>query len=173
MKKNKDFLDFLLSREVPPQNLQWMVQKDIGLSFRGSSIVGKFIGLQLLGALVSLSFCPQFGVGLMDGHGVTHIFRMIGDWACALFCGSLFLTMGTVSAYIGMKGEELWWIWRRYKLALIFLPAVLWGTLMLFNLNLNLPSEKPSYHLIWLVAAVFSQFVWLQLRSRFYLISSK
>lgn len=171
MKINKDFLDFLISRENVPERLKWSAQKDIQLSFNKNSILGKFLALQLIGAGISLAFCPQFGVGFIDGHGITHIFRMIGDWACAMFCGSLFLTMGTLCAYIGMKGEELWWIWHRYKLSLIFLPAFLWGSLMLLNLNLNLPQENPGYHLVWLMSAILVQLGWMKLRSQQFIFS--
>jgi hypothetical protein len=116
-----------------------------------------------------MSVCPQFGLGLVEGHGITHTFRMIGEWACAAFCGSLFLTSGLLAAFIGMEGEELWWIWRRYKISLIFLPSILWSGLMLTNMSLQLPGESFLYHLTWIVAAVFVEIVFFQIRSVTYL----
>jgi hypothetical protein len=93
---------------------------------------------------------------------------MIGDWACASFCGSLFLSSGMLFAFMGMKAEELWWIWRRFKFSLIFLPALLWSCLMLTNLSLRLPSETPSYHVTWILMAILVQGLWLQVRSSTY-----
>jgi hypothetical protein len=162
--KTRDFFDFLTGKEAPPEVLSRVVRKDIELSFYAKSIILRFLAYQLLGALFSMSVCPQFGLGLIEGHGITHYFRMIGDWACAAFCGSLFLSSGMMVACIGMKGEELWWVWRRYKLVLIFLPALFWSGLMLTNLSLKLPQETFSYHLVWIVVAVIAQGGWLILR---------
>ena len=165
----KEFLEFLIQKDTPPAALKRAVQKDITLSFRGTSIVTKFIFFQLLGALFSLSVCPQFGLGLVEGHGITHMFRMMGDWVCAAFCGSFFLSVGMLVAYMGMKGEELWWVWRRYKFSLIFLPAVLWAGLMLMNFTTAFVSEAPSYHLVWLVTAILAQAIFFQIRSGLFL----
>jgi hypothetical protein len=166
--KNKDFLTFMVERETPPASLKKDAQKDILLSFHARSILLRFLAFQLLGALFSMAFCPQFGLGLVSGHGVTHIFRMIGDWACAVFCGSLFLSSGMFVAFIGMKGEELWWVWRRYKFSLIFLPALMWLGLMFTNIDFRLTSEAPSYHLYWIASAILAQAAFLQVRSYLY-----
>lgn len=166
--KNKAYFEFLTDKESPPSAIRDAVKKDITLSFHKNSIIFKFLSFQLLGALFSMSFCPQFGLGLIEGHGVTHHLRMIGDWACASFCGSLFLSSGMLFAFMGMKAEELWWIWRRFKFSLIFLPALLWSCLMLTNLSLRLPSETPSYHVTWILMAILVQGLWLQVRSSTY-----
>ena len=71
-------------------------------------------------------------------------------------------------AFMGMKGEELWWVWRRYKYTLVLLPAVLWSLLMLGNMSLNLAGESLSYHLVWIVTAIMAQFIWMQMRSKIY-----
>lgn len=163
--KNRELLEFLTIRELPPVALKKATRKDISLSFHKTSIISKFIGFQLLGALFSLSVCPQFGLGLVEGHGITHVFRMIGDWACAAFCGTLFLSSGMLVAFIGMKGEELWWVWRRYKISMIILPAIMWAFLMMTNMTLSLPGESPLYHVTWILMAILAEAVWFQLRS--------
>lgn len=164
----KEFLAFLIEKETPPEWTRESVRKDIVLSFRGRAIIGKFIFFQIIGGLFSMSFCPQFGVGLVEGHGIAHHFRMISDLACAAFCGSLFLSSGVVAAFIGMKGDELWWVWRRYKFPMIVLPAALWGSLMLFNVTLNLQGESALYHVIWFMASALSLALLMQIRSFFY-----
>lgn len=163
-----DFYEFLTEQEAPPVRLDVAVQKDVLLSFRARSILGKFLFFQILGGLFSLSVCPQFGIGLVEGHGITHVFRMIGDWACAAFCGSLFLSAGAILAFIGMKGEELWWVWRRYKYSLMILPGLFWGGLMLANISFDLGAESVSYHLVWTTTAVLTMMALMQLRSRIY-----
>lgn len=168
MKNDNEFLEFITHNEAPSRELQQVVHKDITLSFNGPTIIGRFLLFQLLGAFFSMSICPQFGLGLVEGHGITHVFRIIGDWACAAFCGSLFLSAGLMVAFVGMKGEELWWVWRRYKYSLVLLPAILWSLLMLGNMSLNLAGESLSYHLIWIVTAIMAQVLWMQIRSKIY-----
>ncbi len=162
---NKDYLEFITGRETPPAFLKEEARRDILLSFKKNSIIFKFLSFQLLGGLFSLIVCPQFGLGLAEGHGIAHIFRMIGDVACAAFCGSLFLSSGVVLAFIGMKGEELWWVWRRYSLAFIFLPALMWGLLMLTNVSLNLQGETLRYHVTWFATAVMAQVLLMNFRN--------
>lgn len=169
MKDDKnDFLEFITQSEIPPKSLSLSVKQDILLSFHKKAIIAKFIFFQILGAALTLSFCPQFGIGLVDGHSITHFFRLLGDWVCASFCGSLFLSSGMLVAYLGMKGDELWWVWRHYKYSLILFPPALWFILMLTNVSLNLESESVLYHLTWIVAALLSQAFWLTLRSKTY-----
>lgn len=167
--KSKEFLEFLSEREAPCERLKNNVRKDILLSFQKKSIVTKFLAFQIIGALFSLSFCPQFGLGFVEGHGIAHYFRMLGDFACAAFCGSLFLSSGMVVAFMGMKGEELWWIWERYKFSFVLFPAALWSSLMLTNMSLNLPKETLSYHVVWVITAILAQGLLLKFRSFSYL----
>ncbi|HXH29386.1 MAG TPA: hypothetical protein VNJ01_01115 [Bacteriovoracaceae bacterium] len=162
---NKDFLEFLTNSDGPPDRLRAVVKKDIQLSFRKTGILSRFVLLQMVGAVVSLAFCPQFGLGFSEGHGIGHYFRMFGDLACAFFCASLFLSCGALITVLGMKSEELWWTWRRYKLSLFLFPSALWFLLMLANLSLRLPPESSSYHLTWVVVAVLVQATWLKLSS--------
>ncbi len=164
--KNKEILEFLVGQEAPPAILKAQTKADILLSFRARGIVSKFIFFELLGALFSLAICPQFGLGLVEGHGIAHTFRALGEVACAAFCASLFLSSGLVVAFIGMTGEELWWIWRRFKYSLILMPALLWGLLMLTNVAAGLPRETASFSLIWICAGVMMQVLWLELRSK-------
>lgn len=171
--KNKEFLSFVIEKESAPLHIKEAAKVDIRLSFRSKSIILRFLSFYLLGALFSMSVCPQFGLGLVQGHGITHAFRMIGDWACAAFCGTVFLSAGMLVAFIGMKGEELWWVWNRYKYSLMFLPAVLWGGLMLTNITLDKPSETSVYHLTWIVFALLVQAMFMKLRSFSYVRAFK
>lgn len=164
--KNKEFLEFLIEAETPPTHLKELARKDILLSFHARALMIKFLSYQVLGAIISLSFCPQFGMSFfVEGHGITHHLRMIGDFACALFCGSLFLSVGSVIALLSMKGEELTWLWNRKKFFLTLIPALFWGVLMLLNVSLSLPGEGTDYHLWWILAAIGAQVAWMKGRS--------
>lgn len=160
----KDFFTFLVSRESPPLELGLAVKKDIHLSFRKTSILLRFFFFQILGALFSLTVCPQFGVGFVKGHGIAHYFLQFGDWACATFCGTLFLSSGVIVAMLGMKGEEIWWLWQRYWNRFFLLPAFLWAGFML----LGQASETLVYHSFWMAAGILALSTLLFLRSRVY-----
>ena len=163
----KEFFTFLLVRETPPQSLSHMVKKDIQLSFQGTQIILKFLALQVVGAFFSLSFCPQFGIGSTLIHGVLHVLDQFGDWACAMFCGSLFLSTGALMVFLGMKGEEIWWVWRRYSPGLMVLPVFMWGSLMLMGKG----SFSVEFHFSWIVAALGTMVFLHFLRGRIYLHS--
>lgn len=163
-----DFLEFLTSHEAPPSSLKALTQKDIVFTLNKKSIITKFIFFQLIGTLITLTFCPQFGIGLQDGHGVAHYFRMLGDGACAAFCGSLFLLAGNLSAFLSMDSDQIFWIWKHYKIELIFVPALLWALLMLFNITLNLESESMSFRLVWLISAILIQQSVFSLKAKLY-----
>lgn len=167
-KSKKEFLNFITQSEHPPGALNILTKKDIQLSFHKKSILSKFFIFQFFGACFTLAFCPQFGVGFIEGHGISHYFRTLGDWACSAFCGALFLSAGMIACYLGMKGEELWWVWRRYKYSLIVLPSFMWSSLMLMNISLDHQGETIAYHLTWIISAFMAQSFWLNLRSRVY-----
>lgn len=161
-----EFQEFLRSAEAPNRKVFETSRLDTSLAFRKASILRRFFSFQFLGAIFSLSLCPQFGLGLIEGHGITHYFRMIGDWACAVFCASVFISSGSLLAYVSMKGEELWWVWRHYKSSCIFLPAILWMLLMLTSWDLRLQSEEASYHLIWILASGLTLWGWGEFYSK-------
>lgn len=163
-----DFLEFLSSNEAPPKELSDRTQKDMKLTFRGRTIVVRFLSFQLIGALITLTFCPQFGLGFSEGHGIAHFFRMLGEGACAVFCGSLFLLSGNVTAFFFMESDEVFWIWKHYHYRLVLVPPLLWGVLMLFNMSFDLDGESTRYHLTWIFSAVFIQEMLLWTKAKFY-----
>lgn len=163
-----EFLEFLTSHETLPVGLKELVQKDIQFSLNRNNILTKFILIQLLGAALTLTFCPQFGIGFPEGHGITHVLRMYGDWACAVFCGSLFLFIGTLLSTLIMNSDETFWIWKRYKFPLIVLPTMLWVVLMLLNFTWKLEAETLQFHIIWILSGIITQEGWLFLKSKSY-----
>lgn len=165
---HNDFLEFLTSRESPPAQLKAQTQRDIILSLNRNNILFKFLSFQLLGALITLSFCPQFGIGFSEGHGIAHYFRMLGDSACAAFCGSLFILAGNLTAFLAMESDEVFWIWKHFKTSLVLLPAALWTTLMLLNVSLGREAESVRFHLTWIISAVFVQQILFYFKAKIY-----
>lgn len=163
-----DLVEFLTSNEAPPAYLKSLTLKDITFTMNKYPILIKFVSLQLLGAAITLSFCPQFGIGLPEGHGITHALRMYGDGVCATFCGSLFLLAGSLLASFSMDEDQYFWIWRRFKYSLIILPALFWSALMFFNFTFKLNNEDFGYHVIWIISAILTQELSMFVKTRFY-----
>lgn len=163
-----DFLEFLTARESPPAQLRALTHKDILLSLKRNSILFRFLTFQLVGALITLIFCPQFGIGFAEGHGIAHYFRMLGDSACAAFCGSLFLLAGNLAAFLAMESDEVFWIWKHYKSSLVLLPAALWTALMLFNVSFGREAESLRFHLTWIISAIFVQQALFYFKAKIY-----
>ena len=150
MSHNKDLLTFLKSRETPPSHLTDLILEDQKFRSQKSKLFTKFYMAQLLGALISILLCPQFGLGLLDNHGVAHVFRLIGVWACGAFCGAFLVFSGLMFANFTMKGRELWWVLKNSSHLSLFLPGFCWGVLMVINKGLNFPTENAIYHIFWI-----------------------
>jgi DNA-directed RNA polymerase specialized sigma24 family protein len=164
LSRTRDYIDFLSSSESPPVLLSSAMQREIPLFFRSKNIFWKFIVLELIGAFLSLTFCPQLGIGPQGDGGPAHFFRSVGDVALALFSSSVFIFAGLTIAFIFMKGQDIWWLWRRQKNRLLIFPALLWGGLLLINVCFKLPRESFLYHGSWILCAIAMQAIYLKFR---------
>ncbi|GEM_PF-1710655 len=171
--QDKDYLDFLTASNDVPTHLKVPMKKEIGLSFHGRKILMKFFGLQILGGLFSLYFCPQFGVGNETAlwH---HYFMKHSELTCTITCSSFFLCCSIFFSAIGLKGEEWWWLYRRRLLAVTLYPAVFWGVLMFTRLTLPMfYIESPTHTFyIWFGVGALVQFIWVFERSQIYRLST-
>ncbi|MFL5784806.1 MAG: RNA polymerase sigma factor [Bacteriovoracaceae bacterium] len=151
------------SIESPSHDLDFEVKKDIQLSFRANVIRGKFIGYLLLGSFFSLTFCHQFDIGIYKAVDIERYFEGLGAWGSGLLSGWVFVTSGALVTYLGLKGEEIWWIWGRYRLYSCLLPIVLWGMFFLVG-----ESKAPEFHLFWIFGGMFAMAMFIGGRSRFW-----
>lgn len=63
------------------------VSRDIAPTF--GQVLTKLIGLHVIALTMTLTVCPQFGLGpIGSGHGIMHIVMRYGEVACALFCAA-------------------------------------------------------------------------------------
>ncbi len=123
-----------------------------------------FYGSLLIGAAITLSFCPQFGVGpIGGGHGISHWVMPYGPWVCGAFCAAVFTGLGTLLSALSLNSAQWRWVMRHhYWLAL---PPVAFSFLV-FMLSKKLwglegMHEGPSYYLAWNLTAVVT--CWLVL----------
>jgi hypothetical protein len=147
----------LVSEETPPHELTFEVKKDIQLSFRAKVINGKFFGYQILGSISSLMLCHQFGLGFYPTVDISRY----GD---GYLNGFIFMASGALVTFLGLKGEELWWVWRRYKIALVMMPILFWVLLA----NVKIAQYTPAFHAVWIVTAIVTVIGFFAGRSRYF-----
>lgn len=168
--QDKDYLEFLTTREDVPAHLNVPMKKEIGLSFHGRKILAKFFAFQILGGLFSLYFCPQFGVGKESAVIWHHHFMQSSEVACTITCSAFFLCFSIFFSAMALKGEEWWWLYRRRLFVTLLFPAVFWGLLMFTKLTLPMfYIESPTHNFpIWFAAGAMTQFLWVLGRAQLY-----
>lgn len=108
----KDYQDFVDSK---PQDPRKEVSKSVfnyvekGLETKLRSVIGKLTIVNMLAAVFTLSFCPQFGLGpwLAEGHGIMHFLMPYGDIVCAMFCGFVFFGFSALASRLVLKVDDL------------------------------------------------------------------
>ncbi|MCX6112652.1 MAG: hypothetical protein NTY22_05120 [Proteobacteria bacterium] len=107
---NKEYLKFINSEEIRPSSeLDNRVRTQIlnSLNPTLSRVVKKLSIVHFVSAILTLSVCPQFGIGpIGGGNGITSLVLQYGDLVCGLFCGAVFMgTTAFVSLFVFNKAE--------------------------------------------------------------------
>ncbi|WP_413944605.1 hypothetical protein [Bdellovibrio sp. HCB-162] len=103
----------------------------------------------LLGSLVTLMSCSQFGVQLFfDGGGLMHYFMKISPQFCNVFCGALYLSISFLIARMILKRDEWLMILRSRVLSISTLALVSLGGLALVSHEVTFEAG-----LLWLFGA--------------------
>jgi len=170
MGMNKEFLEFMQGEEEASESVRQMIQKEIQEDLRSFKFYTftKFIFIQALSALATLTVCPQFGVGpIGGGHGIGHYFMQYGQWACASFCGALFMGFSISLAFSFLKrGEkilifkhQLWLVALIATVQMLCLMGI--GNFFEFTPMFN----SPEFNSIWWLSSVLISFSILKLLS--------
>lgn len=167
--QDKDYLDFLTSREEVPAHLKAPMKKEVGVSFNGNKILLKFFLFQIVGGIFSLYFCPQWGVG-KESAIWHHYYMKHSELTCTITCSTFFLCCSILFSAMALKGEEWWWLYRRRLVVTLLFPAVFWGLLMFTRITLPMfYIESPTHNfMIWFAVGTFTQFMWVLGRAQVY-----
>jgi len=166
-KDKNEFLTFMNSNEEVPSSLDRTILDNVKreLHLTRQQVLPKFLIAQMIGALITLSICPQFGIGpIGGGHGLAHTFMQIGAWACAAFCGFFFLTLGTIFSTLFLNRHELKVVFD-HKYWLISCTSVLsFFSLMLTGKWFNLVGlfDEVSLQSIWVLSATLFSIFYLR-----------
>lgn len=105
-----EFADFLNSpEENPPRRISETLLARIYRSLNPSQwvVLAKLGAIHAGVGLLSLTVCPQFGMGSTEHSGFMSFFMRYGDVACQIACGALFLGLSILVASFFLRPEEV------------------------------------------------------------------
>ncbi|MFW7377242.1 MAG: hypothetical protein ACOH5I_00360 [Oligoflexus sp.] len=169
-RKQKDFLEFLQADSfAPPEHVEQRTQQQIARSLRreGPVALAKFLFCHVFAAALTLSICPQFGLGPVFANGLSHYFMAIGTWACALWCSAIFFGTGALACKLVLNIDES----RRllpssWYLSLAYCFAILLILLAVSDTSQTAPMFfEAEYIAIWLMSGLMIVIAGLRLQA--------
>ena len=161
---NNDLKDFMESHEKVPTSLYAETLKLTQISLNPRNLLIKFFALNLLGALATLTICPQYGFGpFAFSAGIMNVIMSYGPVVCGVFCASIFFLGGHGMSYAFLSSPERKWVVRHgYAM---FIPYISF----LFMLGMGLKSIAPghihhdvtSFYGSWLLTAFAISFLFI------------
>lgn len=154
----KEFEQFMsIDPQSPTKDLSEktlsFIQKDLQIS--PAFIFFKLFWIHFFAAGLTLSFCPQFNIGIArDGVSSTlYSLMQVHPLLCAAFCGTIFLGATAVASVLVLKSAELWWLQKRAAWVYSILVAV---SLAFFMLSGNVFNQHYDFSFVaaWSIAAI-------------------
>lgn len=153
---SNDLKDFIESRGEVPTSLYAETLKLAQISLNPRALLLKFFALNLIGALATLTICPQYGFGpFAFSAAVMNVIMSYGPVVCGIFCASIFFFGGHALSFIFLSHSERKWVVRHGHALLI--PYISF----LFMLGMGLKNISPghihhdvfSFYGSWLITA--------------------
>lgn len=149
-----------------PTHLAQKVLSRAAIELSPRATLVRFYAAMLLGALLTLLICPQFGVGPVGGgHGISHWVMPYGAFVCGVFCSAIFVGSGTLGAVLVLNRAQWGWVWRHHFGLTVPPMAVAFIALMGIKILGGLTSlhETPVFYASWLITVPVT--CWLILRT--------
>ena len=156
----KEFLDFLNTKEIlPPNEVYTNILNKVKNDFKeinAKKLIAKFILINFMAGVFTLTVCPQFGLGpIGGGHGISHYFMHIGLWACAVFCSAFYFLIAQTIALITLTNREIRWIAQKRFFVLPALVVLSFIVLNMIGYNYSNSDHemffKTEYQVIWIL----------------------
>lgn len=149
-KWKSDYQEFKDVKQItPPQHLNESVLSFVRgeLSPSPWKVFSKVSFIHLISALVTLSFCPQFGFRIFgEGMGLMQHFMHLGSWGCMMACGSFFLGATLVLSLFVLKPAEILAL-RSHRIATL-------GALVLLSLGFFIMVDAD--HILFSIASAWA-----------------
>jgi hypothetical protein len=149
---SSDFREFARLEPVTPpagltSRIQSVVEKDLNPS--PWKTFGLLAGIHFFMGLLTLSFCPQFGIRIAgSGMGLMEYFMGFGDIGCGACCGVIFLGGSLLIASLILSPDQVRTI-RKYRWLEV-------GALCLLSLGLFIMLQREivlGFALAWLAGS--------------------
>ncbi len=170
---NHDFKDFIESNTKVPAGVYSDTLKYADLSLNRTTLLTKFYLTNLLGALLTLTICPQYGIGPLGSEtGFIQSIMNLGPVWCGLFCSVVFFTGGNLLAFICLSRIERKWISSHESSVLTPYIAILFSIGMVARkvFSGHIHHDVFSYYASWLVGAIFFCLIFNKVVSRIHLL---
>jgi len=177
MKKNlspkewaNEFDEFVSADPVnPPVQLSNQILSNVQSDLNPSvwSVFSKITFIHFVTGMVSLLFCPQFGVSpFHEHHGLMEIFMNLGKHGCMLGCGAVFLGTGGLATSLILRPEEVRTVMKTKFLQFSLLSALSIGAFICAGADVVL-----NLAVAWFIGSVLGGLLTLELgwkiRARF------
>ncbi len=106
--------------------------------------------IQVLVGLITLLFCPQFGISLTSSRGIMPSLMTYGEGVCMFGCGAFFTALSLFAASFALQPEEVRTFKHHEVLQLFSLSTLSLGAFICVGGEVVL-----TLGLIWLLGAVF------------------
>jgi hypothetical protein len=153
-----DLNDFLEGKEQVPREVYAKTLNYLKICLNPKRTMAKFYITNLMGALLTISLCPQYGFGPLGGDaGILHYIMDFGPIWCGIFCASIFMAGGNFFSLIFLKPTEREWIGGHIvRVLLPWISLVFFvGMIAKYYAPGNLHHNTVSYHLSWYFTALF------------------
>jgi hypothetical protein len=131
------------------------VKNDLSPAF--SKVLTRLIQIQFIAGAITLSVCPQFGVGpIGGGSGLVGFVEQYGHLVCGAFCGAFFLIFAAIFAGLFLSRPERKKISENPLLAFSSVSMISFVLLSLISLmtQQNHHSHELSFILMWFVSGI-------------------
>ncbi len=167
---SREYHDFMQGEGITPpahvsEAVRLRIAKDLNPS--GIKIFAKLCLCTIIGGLLSLALCPQFGFGITHHSSfLMHFFEGLGETWCTIVCGAIFLGVSTAFAGLILGIEEIRVIHRKKFLQIPCVALLVLSAFVCAGAEVLI-----SYAILWWVGAVIAGLATFEASSavRFYL----
>lgn len=162
---NNDFREFLEHHKEVPTALYEETLRLTQISLNPKPLLFKYFSLNLAGALMTLTICPQYGFGpFAFSPNIMNVIMSYGPVICGIFCSSVFFLGGHVLSYLFLNSAQRKWVAQHgYAMSIPYIS-------FLFMLGMGLRIIAPghihhdvfSYYGSWLVTALAISILFLK-----------
>lgn len=160
-----DLRDFLEGRETVPSDVYNKTLSYLLVCLNPRKTLFKFYSTNLLGALLTVSICPQYGFGPLGGEtGALNYIMDFGPVWCGIFCASFFMAGGNLFSLLFLKNHEREWIsGNSMKVLLPWISLIFFiGMIAKYYAPGEMHHNTVTYHFSWYFSALFLSMIILK-----------